>query len=117
VSDDDVMPFIDTNALPSKELTPGWFARFFHSDNMTFAYAEIAAGSGVHSHRHAEEEVWHIVEGFVEMTLQEETQVVGAGAAVVVPSDVEHSARAVTSSRVIVVDYPVRELVAGVSTR
>jgi quercetin dioxygenase-like cupin family protein len=111
------MPFIESSALPAKELAPGWFARFFHSDHMTFAYTDVAAGSGVHLHDHPEEEVWHIVDGIAEITLGGETRVVQAGDAVVVPSGVEHAARAVTGFRAIVVDYPVREVVAGVSTR
>jgi hypothetical protein len=35
----------------------------------------------------------------------------------VVPAEVPHSARAVGRCRVIVVDFPVRESVGGVSTR
>ncbi|MFI5287821.1 MAG: cupin domain-containing protein [Candidatus Dormibacteria bacterium] len=111
------MPFIEPSRLEAKELLPGWNARFFHSAHMTFAYTEVAAGAGVHLHHHPEEEVWHIVDGSVEMTLAGMTRVVNAGEAVVVPSDVEHGARAVTNFRAIVVDHPVREVVAGISTR
>jgi quercetin dioxygenase-like cupin family protein len=111
------MAFITPSDLPSRELLPGWFARFFHSDHMTFSYTEVAAHASVHRHDHPEEEVWHIIEGDVEMTLGEATRVVHAGEAVVVPSDVEHSATAVTDFRAIVVDFPNRESVAGVSTR
>jgi quercetin dioxygenase-like cupin family protein len=84
---------------------------------MTFSYTEVAANARVHRHHHPEEEVWHIIEGDVEMTLADASRVVHAGEAVVVPSDVEHSANAVTSFRAIVVDFPIRESVAGVSTR
>jgi quercetin dioxygenase-like cupin family protein len=51
------------------------------------------------------------------MTIAGETRVVSSGEAIVVPSYVEHGARAVTSFRAIVVDHPVREFVAGISTR
>ena len=84
---------------------------------MTFSYAAVAAHAGVHPHHHPEEEVWHIIEGDVEITLADATRVVHAGEAVVVPSNVEHSANAVTDFRAIVVDFPNRESVAGVSTR
>src|SRR6266508_4474488 len=40
---------------------------FFHSDHMTFAYYEIEAGSEVHLHHHPQEEVWHVVEGELEL--------------------------------------------------
>jgi quercetin dioxygenase-like cupin family protein len=111
------MPFIVPSELPQHELLPGWLARFFHSEHMTFSYTEVAAQGSVHRHRHLEEEVWHIIEGDVEMSLGDATRVVHAGEAVVVPSDVEHSARAVTAFRAIVVDFPLRDSVAGVSTR
>jgi mannose-6-phosphate isomerase-like protein (cupin superfamily) len=111
------VPFIEPRELEAKELLPGWFARFFHSDHMTFSYADVEAGGSVHRHHHPEEEVWHVIEGEVEFVLGDETRIVGAGAAVVVPSEVDHSARAISRFRAIVVDHPVRETVAGISTR
>jgi hypothetical protein len=56
------VPFIEPAALEAKELLPGWIARFFHSEHMTFSYTEVEAGSAVHRHHHPEEEVWHIAE-------------------------------------------------------
>jgi quercetin dioxygenase-like cupin family protein len=117
VREDAGMPFIVPSELQPRELLPGWIARFFHSEHMTFSYTEVAAHGSVHRHHHPEEEVWHIIEGDVEMTLGDATRVLHAGDAVVVPSDVEHSASAVTAFRAIVVDFPLRDSVAGVSTR
>lgn len=57
------MPFIDTNQLKVKEPLPGWRGRYFHSDNMTFAYYAVAAGASIHEHAHPNEEVWHVIEG------------------------------------------------------
>ena len=57
------------------------------------------------------------IEGEVEFVLGDEARTIGPGAAAVVPSEVEHSARAISRFRTIVVGYPVREMVAGVSTR
>jgi mannose-6-phosphate isomerase-like protein (cupin superfamily) len=111
------MPFIETGSIVAKELLPGWTARFFHSDHMTFSYTEVDAGVAVHAHHHPEEEVWHVVAGEVEFTLGDETRQIGAGEAVAIPSGLLHSARAVTAFRAIVVDFPLRMMVAGVSTR
>jgi quercetin dioxygenase-like cupin family protein len=82
---------------------------------MTFAYYEIAAGADVHPHEHPNEEVWHIVEGALELTLDEESKVVRAGEAVIVPAGQTHSVRATEPTRAIVVDHPVRRQVAGIS--
>jgi quercetin dioxygenase-like cupin family protein len=111
------MPFIETDQLGVKEPRPGWLGRFFHSDHMTFAYYEIQAGAAVHLHQHPNEEVWHVIDGEVEMTVGDEMRVVHAGGAVVVPADVRHSAKAGRLSHVIVDDFPVRDEVAGQDIR
>jgi quercetin dioxygenase-like cupin family protein len=108
------MPFVLPRELTPNELKPGWVARFFHSDHMTFSYAEVTTGSSVHRHHHREEEVWNIIEGDVEFTLGDETRTVRAGDAVVVPSEVGHAATAISSFRAIIVDFPIRDSVAGV---
>ncbi|MGI8903358.1 MAG: cupin domain-containing protein [Solirubrobacteraceae bacterium] len=111
------MPFIETSKLPAKEPKPGWIGRFFHSEHMTFAYYEITPGSQLHLHHHSEEEVWHIIEGELEMVLGDTTRIVHAGEAVVVPAEAEHSARTSGYCRAIVVDFPAREAVGSVSTQ
>jgi len=52
------MTFIDTNHLNVKEPRAGWKGRFFHSQNMTFAYYAVAAGAWIHEHSHPNDEVW-----------------------------------------------------------
>jgi quercetin dioxygenase-like cupin family protein len=111
------MPFVDPGELPAKEIRPGWTARFFHSEHMTFAYYEIAADAAVHRHRHDNEEVWHVVEGELEVALGDTTRVVQAGQAVVVPAGAEHALSTAGPCRAIVVDFPVRDAVGGVPTR
>jgi len=108
------VPFVDPSALPEHEPRPGWSGRFFHSDHMTFAYYEIAPGADVHSHEHSNEEVCHIVEGALELTLDGESKIVRAGEAVIVRAGQTHSVRATKPTRAIVVDHPVREQVAGI---
>jgi quercetin dioxygenase-like cupin family protein len=108
------VPFVDPSDLPSHEPRPGWSGRFFHSSHMTFAYYDIAAGADVHEHQHPNEEVWHVVDGALEVTLGGVTSVLRAGQAAIVPADEPHSVRALEPARAIVVDYPLRESVAGI---
>jgi quercetin dioxygenase-like cupin family protein len=110
------MPFVDTNELEVRARLPGWNGRYFHSENMTFAYYEIDAGAALHTHSHPNEEVWNVVEGQLEVTIDAVVQVAGPGCAAVVPPDVAHSARALTDCRAIVVDHPVRNGVGYVIT-
>lgn len=108
------MPFIRPDELPVREPRPGWRGRFFHSDHMTFVYYDIEPGSSVHPHHHPNEEVWHVVEGELTLTLDGVERTLRPGEAAVVPADVEHSARAPGHCRVIVVDYPLRTQVGGI---
>jgi unsaturated pyranuronate lyase len=103
------MPLIDTSTLKVIERLPGWYGRYFDTDNMTFAYYDFDAGAAIQEHFHPNEEVWNVIDGQLEMTLEGVKQVAGAGAAVVVPANAKHSARAVSKGRAIVVDYPVRK--------
>jgi unsaturated pyranuronate lyase len=109
------MPFIDTSQLKVREPLPGWQGRFFHSDNMTFGYYSVAAGSSIHEHHHPNEEVWHVIEGELEVTIAGRTQVAGPGCVAVVPPNTPHSVKALSDGRSIVVDYPLRHSLPGSS--
>ena len=108
------MPFINVARLKRKEPKKGWRGRFFHSETMTFAYYDIAAGASLHSHSHANDEVWHVIDGELEITIGKQTRRIGAGGAAVVPPDTKHSVRAVVTSRAIVADHPRRDSIGGI---
>ena len=102
------MPFLDTNELPVRERLPGWHGRYFHTDHMTFAHYEFAAGSSIHEHFHPEEEVYEIIEGELELTIGGVTQIAGVGVVAIVPPGVPHSVKALTDGQAIIVDHPPR---------
>jgi quercetin dioxygenase-like cupin family protein len=102
------MPILDTRQLPVIEKLPGWRGRLFHSPSLTFGHWDFSAGSSVHEHFHPQEEVWEILEGELEMTIDGAAQVVGPGMVAIVPANVIHSVRARSDGKAIVVDYPLR---------
>jgi quercetin dioxygenase-like cupin family protein len=102
------MPFVDVNDLPIWERLPGWRGRFFHSEHMTFAHYDFTRGSSIHEHFHPEEEVYEVIEGELEVTVEGEVQTARAGLVTIVPANARHSVKALTDGKVIVVDYPVR---------
>jgi len=106
--------FVDTNRLALKEPRDGWKGRFFHSENMTFAYYTVAAGAWIHEHSHPNDEVWNVIDGQLEITIGGETRIAGPGCAAVIPPDAPHSVRAVTDVRAIVVDWPRRHSIGGI---
>jgi unsaturated pyranuronate lyase len=103
------MPFVEISNLPVVERLPGWHGRYFDSANMTFAHYEFDAGSTIHEHFHPQEEVYEVIEGELEITISGVTQRLVPGRVGIVPPDAPHSVKAITSGRLIVVDYPLRE--------
>ena len=102
------MPFVDTNSLRIVERLPGWYGRYFHSSNMTFAHYDFKRGASIHEHFHPQEEVYEVIEGELELTIDDAIQVARAGLVAIVPSNVRHSVKALTDGRAIIIDYPVR---------
>jgi quercetin dioxygenase-like cupin family protein len=75
---------------------------------MTFAHYEFAAGSLIHEHFHPEEEVYELIDGELEVTIDGISRVVRPGLVAIVPANSRHSVRALTDGKLIVVDHPSR---------
>lgn len=104
-----VMALISINELASKELVPGFAARFIHTEHLTVGYVHISAGSILPQHSHPHEQVTHVLEGQLEITIAGETDIVEPGKVAVIPSGTIHSARALTHCYALDVFSPVRE--------
>ena len=102
------MPFVETSNLKVTERLPGWYGRYFHSANMTFAHYDFKRGASIHEHFHPQEEVYEVIEGELELTMEGATQIVRAGLVAIVPGNAPHSVKALTDGRAIIVDYPLR---------
>jgi quercetin dioxygenase-like cupin family protein len=102
------MPFVDTSGLRVTERLPGWHGRYFHSPSMTFAHYDFVSGSSIHEHFHPEEEVYEVIEGELQLTIDGISQVVRPGVVGIVPSNVRHSVKALTDGRAIIIDHPAR---------
>src|SRR5262249_11440117 len=88
------------------EPLPGWKGRFWRSENMSFAHYAVDAGSSIHEHHHPNEEVWIVIEGELEITVDGITGRTGPGSVAVVPADATHSVRASTNGQAIVAKPP-----------
>jgi quercetin dioxygenase-like cupin family protein len=102
------MPLVDTASLPVIERLPGWYGRYFHSASMTFAHYDFIRGSSIHEHFHAQEEVYEVIEGELELTIDGVAHIARPGVVAIVPANVRHSVKALTDGRAIIVDYPAR---------
>jgi quercetin dioxygenase-like cupin family protein len=103
------MPVINTAGLPTKEIVPGFEARFIHTPHVTIGYINITAGSILPEHGHPHEQVTHVLEGKLELTINGVVSVIEPGMVAVIPGNVRHSGRALTDCRALDVFHPVRE--------
>ena len=102
------MAIVEIDTLRVIERLPGWFGRYFHSQNMTFAHYEFHSGASIHEHFHPEEEVYEVIEGELEVTIDGVPQTARPGVVAIVPANARHSVKALTDGRLIVVDTPRR---------
>jgi quercetin dioxygenase-like cupin family protein len=77
---------------------------------MTFAHYDFKRGSSIHEHFHEREEVYEVVEGELEVTINDVAEIARPGVAAIVPSNAHHSVKALTDSRAIIVDCPLGRL-------
>ena len=103
------MPVIDTSSLKVVERLPGWKGRYFHSDKMTFAHYEFAKGASIHEHHHPQEEVYEVIEGELEVTIDGKAQIARPGVVALVPAGAKHSIKALSDGKAIIVDFPRRK--------
>lgn len=102
------MPFVDVSNLKAIERLPGWHGRFFHSPSMTFAHYEFRRGARIHEHFHPQEEVYEVIEGELELTIDGKTEIIRPDFVAIIPSNARHSVKALTDGRAIIVDFPLR---------
>lgn len=93
-----------------------WFAPFdglkaklVHSENQTCAFWVIDKDAVLPEHQHPHEQVSIVTKGKLQLTVGGQSQVVEPGMVVVIPSNTDHSAVALTDVEVTDVFYPVRE--------
>ena len=111
-----LMPFLQPADMVTGEPLHGWSAHFFHSQNMTFSHYDIAADAvPLHEHHHEQEEVWHIVEGELVITIDGVEQRLAAGCAAVIPPNTPHSATPVGACRAVIADFPLRPQLPGMN--
>ncbi|GAB4251402.1 MAG: cupin domain-containing protein [Saprospiraceae bacterium] len=103
------MELLINSDLPQKELFPGYKGRFIHSEHMTIAMWEITAGAPVPAHSHPHEQIVQVHEGVLELTVNGKAHRLEAGMSFVIPSNVPHTAVAITDCKVTDTFSPPRE--------
>jgi quercetin dioxygenase-like cupin family protein len=102
------MESINLKKLKEIELFAGYFARLIHSQNMTIAYLRIIAGSEAPEHSHPHEQICRVLEGDFELVIEGKKYRMDQNTVIIIPSNMKHSAKAITDCKVIDTFYPVR---------
>jgi quercetin dioxygenase-like cupin family protein len=95
--------------IPQRKLIEGIKGRYIHTETSTIGFVEIAKGAHLPAHSHHHEQTSQINKGQLEMTIGGETMILEPGNFVIIPSNVVHSARALTDCVVTDTFCPVRE--------
>jgi unsaturated pyranuronate lyase len=103
------MPVINLKTIEKKELIPGYEVRFVHSKNMTIAFWDVKAGSTLPKHSHIHEQISQVTEGEFELTVEDKALILTKGKITIIPSNAEHSGRAITDCKIVDTFYPLRE--------
>ena len=95
--------------IPERLLVKGIKGRYVHTETTTIGFVEIDEGAILPAHSHIHEQTTQIIEGKLEMIIGGETKVLEPGMFTIIPSNVLHSARALTNCIVTDTFCPVRE--------
>jgi len=97
------------NDKNAEQMNPLVSREVLHSAMMTVAKLRLKAGATVPEHHHVNEQISLVMEGAIRFHIGGETQVISAGQAVVIPSNVPHWVEALEDSLAIDLFTPIRE--------
>lgn len=96
-------------SIPPKTLTPGITGHYVHGEKSTLGLVILKEGSSVPPHQHLQEQITYILEGRLQMVIDGKDCLLEQGMYHVIPSNVVHSAVALTDCQLVDVFSPVRE--------
>ncbi|HEY0041081.1 MAG TPA: cupin domain-containing protein [Flavisolibacter sp.] len=96
-------------SITPRQLTTGIHGHYVHGEKSTFGLVVLEEGSSVPLHQHPQEQITYILEGKLQMVIDGKDCLLEPGMYYVIPSNVIHSAVALTACKLIDVFAPVRE--------
>ncbi len=103
------MTFINFNTRKKLKIWDGINGSIYHSEQATFGHFILDEGVALPAHNHPHEQWTHLIEGELEFDIGGETQIMTPGMTAFIPSNVEHSGKAIKKCKVIDCFLPVRE--------
>ncbi|MDD5713101.1 MAG: cupin domain-containing protein [Smithellaceae bacterium] len=103
------MSLIKLSAVEEKEMVPGFWGRFVHTDNVTLVYWRVESGAALPEHAHRHEQITNLITGDFELTVAGQVIKMGKGEVVTIAPHVSHAGKAISDCYLIDVFYPARE--------
>jgi quercetin dioxygenase-like cupin family protein len=103
------MPYIDFKTRKKVKIWDGITATLHHSKQATFAHVTLEKGIDLPVHNHIHEQWTHVIEGELLFDINGEKKLLTPGMAAFIPSNLPHSANAITECKVIDCFLPVRQ--------
>lgn len=103
------MPFFNISNLNEKEVVTGYKGRAIHTGTLTFMYWIVEEGAVLPEHSHMHEQVAHVLKGKFELTVDGQVKILEPGSVAVIPPNIIHRGRAVTTCELLDVFSPERE--------
>jgi quercetin dioxygenase-like cupin family protein len=102
--------FISPDDAAQVEMLPGVHRRTLGvTDEVMLCEILLLRGSEVPAHQHLNDQVGYVIYGRIELTVGDETRIVGRGASYAIPGGLTHSARALVDTLIIDAFSPPRE--------
>lgn len=103
------MDVIAIENVAMREIFPGFRARVVHSGRMSESWVEADEGASFAEHQHPHEQIVNVLEGELEIVVGGVAHRLRPGQLLIIPPEVPHWGRAITSCRVLDVFAPSRE--------
>jgi len=104
------MYFFKPATRQAKSILPGVSVRTFWGKNVLMSVVDLEANTILPTHSHHHEQCTYILDGELEFSVADETQLVRCGEIIVIPGEVEHFAKVgPQGAKVLDVFNPIRE--------
>ncbi|MBX2815523.1 MAG: cupin domain-containing protein [Saprospiraceae bacterium] len=90
-------------------LYPGFVGHLVHTSHATYSYVSVEQGATLPPHAHEEEQVLHVLEGTLEVTVEDKTRICNSGEVVVIPGNAKHTVTGITQCWCLDVFTPRRQ--------
>lgn len=104
-------PFVDWTRQPGRVVMEGDVVWDVTGESLQVIRSEMAPGADFPIHQHHQEQIIVVLEGELEFTVGSQTQIVGPGQVIHVPSQTPHGGRVHSPDRVLTIEafHPVRD--------